>query len=50
MIMVTLKEAAVIYGVTVRTMREWIKNGKVYAYKLENGRWMVGVQDENKDR
>lgn len=50
MIVVTLKEAAVIYGVTVRTMREWIKTKKVYAYQLENKRWMVGVEDENKDR
>lgn len=39
----TIREAAVIYKVTVRTIREWIRLKKIDAYKLSNGRWMVKV-------
>lgn len=41
----TIREAAVIYGVAVRTIRYWIRNGKIDAYKLANGRWMVKIND-----
>lgn len=48
---VTLREAALLYGIPVRTMRYWVKHKKVKAYKSANGwYWMVEVTDENKDR
>lgn len=40
----TLKEAASIFGIKVRTMREWIKTGKVYAEK--NGKYWIISEDE----
>ena len=50
---VSIREAAVIYEVTVRTIRDWIRNKKIDARKLDNGRWMVAVEeganDDNED-
>lgn len=48
---VTLREAAILYGIPIRTMRDWVNRKKVKAYKAGNGwYWMVEVTDENKDR
>ena len=49
---VSIREAAVIYKVTVRTIREWIRSNKVESHKLSNGRWQVRIKedtDEDKD-
>lgn len=54
--MLTLTEAAKALGIRVRTMREWIKLGKIHAEKAENGwYWMIPEEeivkhDVGKDR
>lgn len=35
--MYSLREAALLLGIKVRTLREWIKLGKIEASKKENG-------------
>ena len=41
-----LREAADLLGVKVRTIREWIKNGKIKAQKYDvSNRWFI-VQSE----
>lgn len=42
----TIRQAANIARRTVRTIREWIRSGKVRAVKGEHsGRWLVCVED-----
>ena len=42
----TLKEAADLLGIRVRTMREWVRNGKIEAEKDENGwRWIIREEE-----
>lgn len=45
----TLSEAAVYCGVTVRTMRDWLRTGKIHGIKSESGyRWMVPQEECDK--
>ena len=38
----SIKEASVVLGVKVRTVREWIKTGKIKAKKYDiSNRWFV---------
>lgn len=46
---VSVREAAVIYKVAVRTIREWIKSGKVKSQKLDNGRLLVRIEESGAD-
>ena len=34
-------EAAVRLGMKARTVREWIRNGKIKAYKNTSGKWVI---------
>lgn len=47
--MLTLSEAAKVFGIRVRTMREWIKLGKVHAEKDKNG-WYWLIPEEEIER
>lgn len=38
----SLKDTAVLLGIKVRTMRQWIRDGKIKAFRYEgNRRWYV---------
>lgn len=40
--MYNLKQSAELLGVTVRTLREWIKSGRLEAKKHKSGRnWII---------
>lgn len=41
----SLKEAAKLLGIQVRTLREWIKKGTIKAEKAENG-WHWRIPEE----
>lgn len=41
----TLREAAKVLRIQVRTLREWIKTGKIKAEKQENG-WYWRISEE----
>ena len=41
----SLRESANILGVKVRTLREWIRSGKINARKHENG-WYWRISEE----
>ena len=41
----TLREAARLLGIQVRTIREWVKLGKIKAEKAENG-WYWKIPEE----
>ena len=41
----SLKEAAKLLGIQVRTVREWIRQGKIQAEKAENG-WYWRISEE----
>lgn len=44
-----LKETAEILGVTIRTLREWIKDGFMLAHKYPNKRmWFVSQSEINR--
>lgn len=53
----TLREAAAIFGIKVRTMREWLRKGKIKAERSENDwYWKIPEteimrlqEDDNKD-
>ena len=55
----TLRDASELLGIKVRTLREWLKQGKVKAVKYPNGKnWYIREKDlmrlrgeryENKD-
>lgn len=45
----TLKEAADRLGIKVRTIREWVRNGKIAAEKDAQG-WCWTVQEEEVER
>lgn len=34
-------EAAVLLGMKARTVREWIRNGKIKAHKNTSGKWVI---------
>lgn len=34
-------EAAKILGIKARTVREWIRNGKIKAHKNTSGKWVI---------
>jgi excisionase family DNA binding protein len=34
-----IRDTAQLCGVKVRTVRDWIRRGKIKAYKQENGWW-----------
>ena len=34
-------EAAVRLGMKARTVREWIRNGKIKAHKNKSGKWVI---------
>ena len=34
-------EAAMLLEIKARTVREWIRNGKVKAEKTSSGKWMI---------
>ena len=34
-------EAAVRLGMKARTVREWIRNGKIKAHKNTSGKWVI---------
>ena len=34
-------EAAVRLGMKARTVREWIRNGKIKAHKNSSGKWVI---------
>ena len=34
-------QTATLLGIKVRTVREWIRIGKINAFKQKNGRWIV---------
>lgn len=36
--MYRMREAAVIFGIKVRTLRQWVRDGKIGAVKADN-RW-----------
>lgn len=38
-------EAAVRLGMKARTVREWIRNGKIKAHKNTSGKWVI-MEDE----
>ena len=38
-------EAAKIIGIKARTVREWIRNGKIKAHKNTSGKWVI-MEDE----
>jgi excisionase family DNA binding protein len=40
----TIKEAAEILGLKVRTIREWITTGRIYAVKV-GCRWMIPEEE-----
>lgn len=40
----SLREAAEIFGVRIRTMREWVKTGKIKAEKWKN-RWYWRISE-----
>ena len=46
---VSVKEASVIYGVSIRTIRKWVEDKKIDFYKAENRRVMVKVEEEDED-
>ncbi len=38
----TIRDAAVILGIKVRTLRQWIHDGKINAYKRDfSRRWVI---------
>ena len=39
--MYTLQQAADAIGIKVRTIREWVKSGKIRAVQSENRRWYI---------
>jgi len=43
---VSISDASNILGVSTKTIRRWIENGKLKAEK-ENGRWMVDIDDQD---
>ena len=53
--MYSLRETAKILGVKVRTLRDWLRSGKLVAEKNESGRWRVSAAEiarlshDNKD-
>lgn len=47
--MLTLLEAAKALGIRVRTMREWVKLGKIRAVKDTNG-WYWKIPEEEVER
>lgn len=36
-----ITEAAVRLGMKARTVREWIRNGKIKAHKNKSGKWVI---------
>lgn len=36
-----ITEAAVRLGMKARTVREWIRNGKIKAHKNTSGKWVI---------
>lgn len=42
----SLREVAVACDVKVRTVREWIRKGKIQGYKVENSRHWRFAEDE----
>ncbi len=36
-----ITEAAVRLGMKARTVREWIRNGKINAHKNKSGKWVI---------
>lgn len=42
----TLKEVASILGLKVRTIRQWVHDGKLKAYKPEGGKQWVVFESE----
>lgn len=36
-----ITEAAVRLGMKARTVREWIRSGKIKAHKNASGKWMI---------
>lgn len=45
----TLQEAAITLKIRVRTVREWIKSGKIKAVKAENG-WYWKIPESEIER
>lgn len=43
----TVRQAARKYSVAVRTIRQWIREGKLVAEKTENGYWDVKGKAED---
>lgn len=44
--MYNLKQSAELLGVTVRTLREWIKNGRLEAKRHKSGRNLIIAEKE----
>lgn len=44
----TIREAAFYAGIQVRTMREWIRRGKIKAVKQENNRYFISKDEVRK--
>lgn len=44
--MYNLKQSAELLGVTVRTLREWIKNGRIEAKRHKSGRNLIIAEKE----
>ncbi len=36
-----IREAAIRLGMKARTVREWIRNGKIKAHKNTSGKWVI---------
>lgn len=45
----TVRQAAKEYGVAVRTIRQWLRDGKLVAEKTENG-WHWDIKGKKEDQ
>jgi len=41
----TIRQACNFFGIKVRTMREWIRRGKIEAKKDSNGQWYITAEE-----
>lgn len=46
--MFTIKQVANVTGAKVRTVREWIRLGKINGEKIKGGRWYFTEEEVNK--